>query len=246
METLQRCSRGLMLAAITCMMLLQSAVAQETRQITGTVTDSAGAPLPGVSIVVKGTQNGTSTDLNGKFSIQAAPSDILEFSLLGYLATERPVGTAAQLDVQLEMAGYQLSDVVVIGYQTASRRSVTTSIASVSAEDIQSQVTGNVANAIQGKLPGVQILPGSGLPGSQPTILIRGLSSLTGNTTPLIIVDGIEMGYNALNFLNPSDIQRIDVLKDASASAIYGSRAGQGVILITTKKGGGKPVIQVE
>lgn len=246
METLQRCSRGLMLAAITCMMLLQSAVAQETRQITGTVTDSAGAPLPGVSIVVKGTQNGTSTDLNGKFSIQVAPSDILEFSLLGYLATERPVGTAAQLDVQLEMAGYQLSDVVVIGYQTASRRSVTTSIASVSAEDIQSQVTGNVANAIQGKLPGVQILPGSGLPGSQPTILIRGLSSLTGNTTPLIIVDGIEMGYNALNFLNPSDIQRIDVLKDASASAIYGSRAGQGVILITTKKGGGKPVIQVE
>src|SRR5690606_5577079 len=100
METLQRCSRGLMLAALTCMMLLPSDGAQDSRQITGTVTDSAGAPLPGVSIVVKGTQNGTSADLSGKFSIQAAPSDILEVSLLAYLATERPVRTAAQLDVQ--------------------------------------------------------------------------------------------------------------------------------------------------
>ncbi|HEY0768741.1 MAG TPA: SusC/RagA family TonB-linked outer membrane protein, partial [Sphingobacteriaceae bacterium] len=216
-------------------------------QVRGVITDrKTGEPLAGVSVKVKGTANGTSTDAKGEFSISAPDDATLVITYIGYETKEVSVNGKTALSITLEQSSSQLLEVVVLGYQTATKRSVTTSIASVSSKEIKSYVTGNVANALQGKIPGVMISPGSGLPGSQPTIMIRGLSSLTGNTTPLIIVDGNEMGYNSLNFINPADIESVDVLKDASAAAIYGSRAGQGVILITTKRGKGKPSINVE
>lgn len=215
--------------------------------IKGKITDkAAGEPLIGVSIKLKGSSTGTTTDINGEFSLTGPNDAVLVITYIGYQTREIQIGGRAFITESLEASNSQLNEVVVLGYQTATKRSVTTSVASVSAKEIKSYVTGNVANALQGKIAGVQISPGSGLPGSQPTIMIRGLSSLTGNTTPLVIVDGNEIGYNSLNFINPSDIETFDVLKDASAAAIYGSRGGQGVILITTKRGKGKPTINFE
>lgn len=213
--------------------------------VRGKVTDGT-EPIPGVSILIKGENMGTTTDANGEFSLSAPSDAVLVMSFIGYKSKEVPVSGRTYIAETLEEDVSQLEEVVVLGYQTATKRSVTTSISSVTSKDIESYVSGNVANALQGKLAGVQIFPGSGLPGSQPTIMIRGLSSLTGNTTPLIIVDGNETGFNSLNFINPADIESIDVLKDASAAAIYGSRAGQGVILITTKRGTGRPSINVQ
>lgn len=225
--------------------LIGEDVFSQTVAITGKITES-NEPLPGVSVIIKGTKTATTTNANGEFSIVAPSNGILVFSIIGYKTKEVQIDGRSFISESLETELNKLGEIVVLGYQTTTKRSVTTSIASVNAKEISSYVTGNVANALQGKIPGVQISPGNGLPGSQPTIMIRGLSSLTGNTTPLIIVDGNEIGYNNLNAINPSDIESIDVLKDASAAAIYGSRAGQGVILISTKRGKGKPVINLQ
>jgi TonB-linked SusC/RagA family outer membrane protein len=214
--------------------------------VSGKITGDKNDPLPDVSIMVKESNNGTRTKGDGTFSITTPANAVLVISHTGYVTKEVAITGKKFIEEFLELQNQQMNQVVVIGYQTTSRKSVTTAISSLSSKDIKSYVTGNVANAIQGKMAGVQVFSGNGLPGSQPTILIRGLSSLTKNTTPLVIVDGNEIGYNALNFLNPADIESIDVLKDASASAIYGSRAGQGVILITTKRGKGKPTINFE
>lgn len=219
----------------------------QNHSVSGKVTDQTGAPLPGATIVLKGASGvGTVTDIEGNYDLvipDGTEDGVLVVSFIGFLKEERTIGNSAVINVQLTPDVTSLDELVVIGYQEATRKSVTTAISSIGSEEISSYVSGNVANAFQGKVPGVQVLSGNGLPGSQPTILIRGLSSLTGNTTPLVIVDGVEVGYNSLNLLNPADIESIDVLKDASASAIYGSRSGQGVILVTTKSGEGKPVI---
>lgn len=230
--------------SLLCLCCFTTAAFTQER-VRGTVSSSRGEPVVGATVVIKGTQTGTVTDANGQFSIPATAGSTLVVSAVGLEKKEVIAGSGAQ-QIILEIKNAELNEAVVIGYQTTTRKSVTTAVASVNAKEIRSYVTGNVANALQGKLAGVQIISGNGLPGSQPRILIRGLSSITQNTTPLIIVDGVETGYNDLNFINPSDIENIDVLKDASASAIYGSRGGQGVILITTKKGRGKPVINVE
>lgn len=228
-----------------CYLLSANVSVAQTLPIKGKVTDGVG-PLPGVTIKVKGTTTSTVTDANGEFSLNANPNAVLIIASVGFVTKEAPLNGRTTITEKLETDNKQLNEVVVLGYQTTTRKSVTTAISSIGAKEIKSYVTGNVANAIQGKLPGVQVFSGNGLPGSQPTIIIRGLSSLTGNTTPLIIVDGNETGYNSLNFINPADIETIDVLKDASASAIYGSRGGQGVILITTKRGSGAPTINFE
>lgn len=239
------------LLQVTLMLLLfgccsQAAFSQQGT-ITGIVKSAAGEVLSGATVAIKESGQATITDGNGNFSIIAKAGNTLVVSSIGYNHEEvRLSGEEKGLTILLQTANQKMNEVVVIGYQSASRKSVTTAISSLGAKEVQSYVSGNVANAIQGKLPGVQVFSGNGLPGSQPTILIRGLSSLTQNTTPLVIVDGIEIGYNNLNFINPMDVENIDVLKDASASAIYGSRAGQGVILITTKKGRGKTTINAE
>ncbi|MGX5819355.1 SusC/RagA family TonB-linked outer membrane protein [Chitinophaga lutea] len=220
-----------------------SAFAQDAAQ--GTVFTPRGEPVPGATVTIRGASAGTVTDATGHFRLIAPKGSVLVISSIG-MEKKEATWTGAPLRIVLETSNTSLSETVVIGYQTATRKSVTTAISSISSKDIAPFVTGNVANALAGKLPGVQIIAGNGLPGSQPRILVRGLSSITQNTNPLIIVDGVEVGYNDLNFINPGDIETMDVLKDASASAIYGSRGGQGVILITTKRGKGKPVITAE
>lgn len=213
-------------------------------RVTGKVSDVSGEPIIGATVQVKGTSSGTVTDKQGAFFIQASPGSTLSVSYIGMQTQEVTVGSGP-LNIVLKPGDTRLNDVVVIGYETTTRKSVTSSISHVDAKDISSYTTGNVANALEGKVPGLQVISGGGLPGAQPKILIHGLSSINNNTNPLVILDGIEVGYNSLNFLNPSDIASIDVLADASAAAIYGARSGQGVILITTKKGKGKPVIQL-
>ncbi|MGN7722909.1 SusC/RagA family TonB-linked outer membrane protein [Chitinophaga sp. 22620] len=211
--------------------------------VTGKISGADGSPLPNVSVQVKGTSTGAITNAQGVFSLQAGSDAVLLISSIGFLPQEVALKGRSFIALTLETDNKTLNDVVVIGYQSTARKNVTTSISSVSSKDIEPYTTGTVATAIQGKLAGVQIMAADGSVGSQPRILVRGLSSITGNTNPLVIVDGMEVGYNFMNTINPLDIQSIDVLKDASAASIYGARSGQGVILITTKKGRGAPAI---
>ncbi len=212
-----------------------SLMAQEKVTITGTVTD-ASAEVPGVTVIVKGTSIGTITDIDGKYSISAAKGDILVYSFIGLQTQEIEVGDASVIDVHLVSDLVSLEEVVAIGYGKAKKGDLTSSIASVSGDDMKTMSVGNPVQALQGKASGVQIVSGSGAPGAAPKVLIRGFSSINLSTDPLYVVDGVPMGTN-LNFLNNNEIENIQVLKDASAAAIYGSRASNGVILVTTKKG---------
>jgi len=218
----------------------------QTTPVKGRITDADKMPLKGVGVTVKGSLGGTITNEKGEFSVQAPSNATLVISYVGYKIKQVAVNGRSFIDESLELDNKEMETVVVLGYQTTKKKNVTTSIASVASKDIEPYNTGTVATALQGKLPGVQIMASDGSPGSQPKILVRGLSSITGNTNPLVIVDGMEIGYNNMNTINPMDIASIDVLKDASAASIYGARSGQGVILITTKKGHGKPVINLQ
>ncbi|HVS96846.1 MAG TPA: SusC/RagA family TonB-linked outer membrane protein [Puia sp.] len=213
--------------------------------ISGVISAPGGTPLPGANIAVKGARHGVITDDQGKFTLSAHTGAVLVISHVGYRTKEIAINGRTFLTETLEISGQEMDNAVVIGYQTASRKSVSTSIASISAKDIAPYTTGNVGNALEGKVPGLQVVSGGGLPGAQPKILIHGLSSINYNNNPLIIVDGVETDFNDLNFINPSDIASIDVLEDASAAAIYGARGGQGVIVVTTKRGKGAPHINV-
>lgn len=212
----------------------------------GRIIDANNSPLQGVNVQVKGTTRGTVTGAGGEFTINAAANSTLVISSVGFTTREIAVNSRTMITETLQSQSREMTDVVVIGYQTTKRKSVTTSIASVSAKDIEPYSTGTVATAMQGKLPGVQIMAADGSVGSQPRILVRGFSSITANNNPLVIVDGMEIGYNNMNTINPLDIVSIDVLKDASAASIYGARSGQGVILITTRRGKGAPSINVQ
>lgn len=213
--------------------------------LTGKIITAQNIPLAGANITIKGSDRGAITDENGKFSLPVETNAVLVISHVGYKQKEIAVKGRTFITESLEASDLEMESVVVIGYQTASRKSISTSVASISAKDIASYTTGNVANALQGKVPGLQVVSGGGLPGAQPRILIHGLSSINYNNNPLVIVDGVETGFNALNLLNPLDIETIDVLEDASAAAIYGARGGQGVILVTTKKGKGATAINL-
>jgi TonB-linked SusC/RagA family outer membrane protein len=218
----------------------------QTLSVKGIITGNNNEPLSGADIIIKGTKTGTTTNSNGEFGLATPGNATLVISHIGYTTKEISVSGRSFVQEVLETQNQQMSEVVVIGYQTTSRKNVTTSIASISGKEIETYATGTPATALQGKLAGVQIMANDGTPGSQPRILVRGFSSLTQNNNPLVIVDGMEIAYNNMNTINPSDIETFDVLKDASAASIYGARAGQGVILITTKRGKGKPVINVD
>ncbi|WP_209401381.1 TonB-dependent receptor [Pseudozobellia sp. WGM2] len=213
--------------------------------VTGTVTDEQNLPLAGATVLVKGTTNGTSTDFDGNFSIEAnINSDILEVSYIGFSPLEVTINGQTTLNVQLKEDATQLEDVVVVGYGTQKKSDVTGSIASVKSEDFNQGVVANPGQLLQGKVSGVNITNVSGEPGASQNVIIRGVGSLRSGTAPLYVIDGfvisnndIGMGSSPLNFINPQDIASMDVLKDASATAIYGARAANGVIMITTKKG---------
>ncbi|WP_188929626.1 SusC/RagA family TonB-linked outer membrane protein [Dyadobacter endophyticus] len=218
------------------------------QSVSGTVTDQAGAPLPGATVVVKGTTKGTSTNAEGKFVIDADADAVLVVSFVGYATKQIPVNGQSSITIQLGQDLSQLNEVVVVGYGTQKRSDITGAISSISSESFNRGVVTNPGELLQGKLAGVSIAANSGEPGAAQDIIIRGIGSLRSGTQPLYVVDGFLLDNsntgvptNPLTFINPNDIESIDVLKDASATAVYGSRASNGVVVITTKKGKGKP-----
>lgn len=221
--------------------------------IRGKIVDRNGAAVAGASILIKGTQRGTTSDEKGNFLLKATDKNsVLIISYTGYKIQEIPLKGRTEINVQLELDVKSLDDVVIIGYGTQSRKNLTSSISSVKGEDIARVPVTNLDAALQGKVAGVQIVQNSGAPGDETYIRIRGNGSLFGENRPLYVIDGVPMNnipagaaplsadgqrITATNDINPNDIQSIEVLKDAGATAIYGSRAANGVILITTKKG---------
>lgn len=211
---------------------------QQSIQVAGKVVDPKGLPLPGVSVVEKGTNNGVVTDVNGNFKLSVAnQSSVLVFRFIGYLNQEVVVGTQTSLSITLTEDQKSLNEVVVVGYGTQKKRDLTGSIVSVGSKDIANQPVPDAGQAIEGKAAGVQVIT-SGAPGANSSIQIRGLGSIN-DSSPLLVIDGVPTpsGINYLNTINPNDIATIDVLKDASSAAIYGSQGANGVILVTTKKG---------
>jgi TonB-dependent starch-binding outer membrane protein SusC len=219
------------------LLLIGYAALAQSISVKGKVIEENGTAMPGVNILVKGTTTGTATDANGLYSIEVEKGATLVFSFIGYAAEEVLVQSQSVIDMQLMPDIQALSEVVVVGYGETKKQDLVSSVSSVTSKDITQFKTGNVATALQGRLAGVRVLQSSGGPGSQPNIYIRGISSVQGNTQPLLVVDGVPIYNGGLNSINPSDIDRIDVLKDASGAAIYGAKASNGVILITTKHG---------
>jgi TonB-linked SusC/RagA family outer membrane protein len=212
---------------------------QNARTITGKVTDSGGAALPGTNVIVQGTTTGVQTDLNGNYTItvQDPSSAILEFSFIGYTKLQVPVGNQSKVDAVLKEEYTGLDEIVVIGYGTQKKSDITGSVVSVSNEQITARPVNNVFESLQGKAAGVDITT-SLRPGTVGSISIRGARSLTASNSPLYVVDGIPiMSNSGIETLNEQDIQSIEILKDASATAIYGSRGANGVVLVTTKRG---------
>ncbi|WPO79439.1 TonB-dependent receptor [Flavobacterium sp. KACC 22761] len=218
----------------------------QQKKITGTVLDNTGMPLPGVSVLVKGTKSGTQTDFDGKYTISAASNQVLVFSYLG-MKTQEITASSSVVNVKmLDAEAQQMNEVVVVGYGVQKRKEVTGSISKISGKDISNLITPSFEGVLAGRATGVQVVTNTGLIGAAPKIRIRGVASISGVTDPLIVVDGIPIfsgdiggvsNTNGLADINPEDIESFDVLKDGAATAIYGSRAANGVILITTKTG---------
>jgi TonB-dependent starch-binding outer membrane protein SusC len=209
------------------------------RTITGKVSGEEGEGLPGVSILVKGTQKGTTTDQDGNFRLSVADDQaVLVFSFVGYLAQEIPVGNQTTLNITLVTDTKALNEVVVVGYGTQKKSDVTGAVGSVKMDqEINSRPVVEVGQALYGKIPGVQVLASNGRPGTSSSIQIRGINSVSASSSPLIVVDGMPLPTYDMNILNSTDVESIEILKDASSAAIYGSRGANGVILITTKSG---------
>ena len=205
----------------------------QNQQITGRVLDAAGEPLIGVSIVEKGNKsNGTVTDVDGNFTLRVSKPTVV-VSYVGYKTQEMSVAGKKTLDITLHEDAEMLSDVVVIGYGTVKKSHLTGAVASVSGKELQANVARSASAALQGRVAGVTVSAANGQPGEGLNINVRGISSLSA-TSPLYVIDGV---YGDINMVDPADIQSIEVLKDASAAAIYGSRAANGVVLVTTKGG---------
>ncbi|HEY9488627.1 MAG TPA: SusC/RagA family TonB-linked outer membrane protein, partial [Chryseosolibacter sp.] len=208
-------------------------------EVSGTVADaSTGETLPGVSILIKGTLFGTVTDMDGRYKISVSDGNaVLVFSFLGFKSQEIAVGTNSAIDVRLNPDIQMLNEVVVIGYGTVNKSDLTGSVASVEMQAIKDIPANSVEGLLQGRSAGLQVVNSSQDPGAGATVRIRGGSSLQGSNSPLVVVDGFPLGdAGNLQQINPADIESIEILKDASASAIYGSRGANGVIIVTTRK----------
>ncbi|QJD97743.1 TonB-dependent receptor [Mucilaginibacter robiniae] len=226
---------------LLCLLFSTVAFAQNVA-VKGKVTDATtGEFLPGVTVAVQGTTTGTQTDVNGAFTINVPSSATITFSFVGYTAQQIAVNARTTLDVKLANKASELQQVVVVGYGTQRKIDVTGSVSQVRGEELSKQPDPNPVSALQGKVAGVQIT-NSGTPGASPQITIRGQGTVYGNNNPLYVVDGV--WFDDISFLNSNDIESMSILKDASSEAIYGVRAANGVVLITTKKGkGGKPTV---
>ncbi|MTH16025.1 TonB-dependent receptor [Flavobacterium sp. LC2016-01] len=241
------------LLLIAMFALLHASGYAQNKVVKGTVKDATGLPIPGVNVLIKGSQNGVSTDLDGSYSINVASGNVLVYSFIGFKKQEITVGAATAYNVVLKEEDNSLEEVVVVGYGTKKKKDLTGSIVSVNADEIASRPVVNAVQAMQGKAAGVDV-GSSERPGTVGSITIRGARSISASNAPLYVVDGIPLNSRlvtdastgkisvdpnsgGLDFLNPTDIETIDVLKDASATAIYGSRGANGVIIVTTKKG---------
>ena len=232
------------LSALLLLVIVSNSWAQTTA-VSGTVTSSENSEgLPGVSILVKGTSTGVVTDIDGAYSINASAEDVLVFSYVGYVTEEIAVGSRSVIDLAMTPDVTALEEIVVIGYGTVKKSDLTGAVASVSSKDFEQQPINRVEQALQGRAAGVSVQKQSGAPGGGIKVRVRGANSINGNNDPLIVIDGIIGGD--LQSINPNDIQSMEVLKDASATAIYGSRGANGVVLVTTKTGKGKPTLNVE
>ncbi|WP_247235330.1 TonB-dependent receptor [Telluribacter sp. SYSU D00476] len=235
----------------------QQSNANIDKTIRGRVTDETGAGLPGVSVVLKGTQRGTTTNTEGRFELLVPEQNaVLVFSFVGYSSQEVAVGNQSTLSVSLEPENKALNEVVVVGYGQVRKSDLTGSVATVPVDEIRKVAVTSLDQALQGRAAGVQITQNSGSPGGSTTIRIRGGNSIQGDNEPLYVIDGIPFkndgaatgsSFNVLSTLNPSDIESMTVLKDASSTAIYGSRGANGVVIITTKRGkAGRSAINFE
>lgn len=218
------------------LMLLCCAAMAQGVSVKGKVTDERGQALPGVTIMIKGSQRGANADANGNYTITATSTDVLVFSMVGYVKAEEPVRNRTTINIALSPNQQSLNEVVVVGYGTQKRKDLTGSVGSVKGDVFKNQPITNPTEALQGRIAGVNVVKSSGAPDATPTIVIRGLASLN-QPVPLYIVDGVRVPDG--NNINVQDIATIDVLKDASSAAIYGAAAAGGVIVITTKKGSG-------
>lgn len=209
-----------------------------TKTINGKVVDPNGEPIIGASVLVKGTANGVITDLDGNYSLADVPGNaMLAFSYIGYQTVEIKAGGKGLDRIVLMEDNELLDEVVVVGYGVQKKRDVTTAIASLRASDMKGQPVTSMAEAMVGKMPGVQVSQSTGAPGSSLQIKVRGTGTITAGTSPLYVVDGVPLAQEQLNTFNMNDVESIEVLKDASSAAIYGSRGSNGVVLITTKRG---------
>ncbi|MCM5663696.1 SusC/RagA family TonB-linked outer membrane protein [Galbibacter mesophilus] len=213
------------------------------QSVTGKVTDANGTPLPGASVIVKGTSNGTQTDFDGNYSINAGGNSTLVFSYVGFSSKEENVGGRSIVNITLQESASALDEVVVIGYGSQKKEAVTGAVSTISSEEITTIPAPSFTEAMQGRMPGVQVT-NNGAPGTSPIVRIRGIGSISFASSPLYVVDGYPVG--GLRDFDNNDIASISVLKDASAAAIYGSRAANGVVLITTKKGRNSEKLDVE
>lgn len=250
---------------LLCLLFTTQALLAQTKTVTGKVSDDKGNPVAGASVLAKGSKSGTSTGIDGAFKFNVPSSaTTLVISYVGFTDQEVDITSSSDVSVSLKPESAALTDVVVIGYGTARKKDLTGSVASVQAKDFNRGTFTAPDQLIQGKVAGVQVVANSGQPGGASTVKIRGNSAITGTGQPLYVVDGIPLdgrssrpglnaqnigntpGGNPLNFINPSDIASMDVLKDASATAIYGSRAAYGVVIITTKRGqSGQPKLDL-
>jgi TonB-linked SusC/RagA family outer membrane protein len=210
-------------------------VVQQTKKITGVVTDSNGEAVIGANVVEKGTTNGTVTDLDGKYELSLPSNAILQVSYIGYMTKEIPIRAQSVINITIGEDTQALEEVVVVGYGVQRKSDVTGSISVTKAEDMLKQQSFSALDGLKGKSSGVNIFSNSGQPGGASRVIIRGVGTINSSSEPLYVVDGVVM--EDFKFLNPNDIERIEVLKDASSTAIYGARGANGVIMVTTKRG---------
>jgi len=224
-----------LLLTLTLLFACQFVIAQNNHTVKGVVVSADNEPLFGVNVMQKGTTNGVITDQDGNFTLSVPDNCNIEVSYVGFQSQNLKIGPqTSQLKVVLKDLNKQLDEVVVVGYGVQRKKLVTGATVQVNGDDIQKMNTVNPLTALQSKTPGVSIVQESGMPGEGYKVTVRGLGT-TGDATPLYIIDGVTGGD--INSLNPADIESIDVLKDAASAAIYGSRAANGVILVTTKQG---------
>ncbi len=240
-------NKKLIVFMLLCMALSSVRTYAQVKTVTGVITDEVGLPLPGANVLEKGTQNGATTDFDGRYSIKAMPNSKLVISYIGYKTIEVAVGGQTTINASLAPDMQQLDDVVVVGYGTVRKKDLTGSVASVKMEKLIEAPVANFDQALAGRVAGVQVNSTSGEPGSGMEITIRGGNTVNGDNSPLYVLDGFIIENFNPGILNPSDIQSIDILKDASATAIYGARGANGVVLITTKQAkSGKTKISYE